>query len=297
MKRWRVLKFVSLTAIISMIACGISDKFLQQAEERIDNLKSMGMPDSALSSIKVFLYQAKDSKQRGHTGMAKKAADSLKINLSKSEKEYQEIVSQKQSSLESLRSTINQARNELSGLALKKVDSLMVPVDSFANKKWYLQAFNLAKDISDKIPELKENIEKANSLRGKIPGKWICTNITKSTENKAINAVEKKVFTFNRDGSVHLIENKKGQSGPYLKEDWEFVSNGKYDILGDTIYLFISRFASVRQNFHRMYVENGKKLWKNEPQPTYDSTITDGSQDRFIAYNDLLEDFKQVNKY
>jgi hypothetical protein len=46
-----------------------------------------------------------------------------------------------------------------------------------------------------------------------------------------------------------------------------------------------------------MYVENGKKLWKNEPQPTYDSTITDGSQDRFIAYNDLLEDFKQVNKY
>lgn len=297
MKRWRVLEFISLTAIVSIVACGVSDKFLQQAETRINNLKSMGMPDSALSSIKVFLYQAKDSKQRGHTGAAREAADSLKINLTRAESEYKEIVSQKQSSLNSLRSTINQARNDLNGLALKKVDSLMVPVDSFANMKWYLQAYNLAKDISDRIPEFKENMEKANSLKGKIPGKWVCTQVTKSKENKAIHAVEKKIFTFNRDGSAKLIENKKGQSGPYLKEDWEFISEGKYDLFGDTICLFIDRFASVRQNFKRMYVEDGKKLWKNEPQPTYDSTITDGSQDRFITFDDLKEDFKQIRKY
>lgn len=293
MKRWwRIAKFVSLTAIISLVACGgVSDKFLEQAEKRIDNLKSMGVPDSALSSVKVNLYQAKDSKQRGHTNVTKKAGSALKKELAVLEADYKVIVAQKQSSLDSLRSVISQARGELSPIAVKKIDSVMVKVDSLANLKWYLEACNVAKGIADRIPDFKKDMSRADELRGKIPGKWVCTNLTKSTENKAINAVEKKIFTFNRDGSVHLIENKKGQSGPYLKEDWEFVSKGTYDIFGDTIYLFISRFASVRQNFHKIYVENGKKVWKNEPQPTYDSAITDGSQDRSITYDVLMDDF------
>ncbi|MDO5576416.1 MAG: hypothetical protein Q4F84_05000 [Fibrobacter sp.] len=293
MKRWwRIAEFVSLTAIISLVACGgVSDKFLEQAETRIDNLKSMGVPDSALSSVKVNLYQAKDSKQRGHTNVTKKAGSALKKELAALEADYKVIVAQKQSSLDSLRSIINQARSELSPIAVKKIDSVMVKVDSLANLKWYLEACNVAKGIADRVPDFKKDMSRADELRGKVPGKWICTNLTKSTENKAINAVEKKIFTFNRDGSVLLIENKKGQSGPYLKEDWEFVSKGTYDIFGDTIYLFISRFASVRQNFHKIYVENGKKVWKNEPQPTYDSAITDGSQDRSITYDVLMDDF------
>ena len=105
-----------------------------------------------------------------------------------------------------------------------------------------------------------------------------------------------KIFTFGRDNKVTLIEKKKGQSGPFLREDWEFRSWGTYDMFGDTIHLFINRFASVRQNFQRLYVEKEgdkitKKTWKNEPQETYDSLITDGSQDRYITYPDLKGDF------
>jgi hypothetical protein len=184
----------------------------------------------------------------------------------------------------------------LSGLQAKKIDSLMVPVDSLLNLKWILSAHTLIKDIEVRLPSLEADQVKSDNLKNTIPGDWICENITKSTEFKEIHAVEKKIFSLSRDGKAKLVENKKGQSGQYLKEDYEFISWGTYDLLGDTLCLFIDRFAAVRQNFEKLYVENGKKVWKKEPQPTYDSSITDGSQNRFITFSDLKEDFKQVKR-
>jgi hypothetical protein len=51
--------------------------------------------------------------------------------------------------------------------------------------------------------------------------------------------------------------------------------------------------------FERMFILDGgkKKEWRKEPKPTYDSTITDGSQDRFISFADLKEDFEQTKKF
>jgi hypothetical protein len=204
--------------------------------------------------------------------------------------------------IDSLRSVIRATKGNLTGMQLKKVDSMMIAVDSFANKKWYLQAYTKAQEIGSRIPEFTKNEAKAKELREIIPGEWVCTNETKDKENKAIHAIEKKIFTFNKDGSTALLETKKGQSGPFLKEDWEFRSWGTYDLNGDTVHLFIKRFASVRQNFERLYVtklDNNKmkKEWRKEPQPTYDSTISDGSQDRYIAFEDLKGDFVQTKKF
>jgi hypothetical protein len=73
------------------------------------------------------------------------------------------------------------------------------------------------------------------------------------------------------------VESKEGQSGTYLKEDWEFQSSGTYDFKGDTIMLSITRFASVRQDFERIHMKDGNAVWVKEPQPRYDSTITNGN--------------------
>jgi hypothetical protein len=40
-----------------------------------------------------------------------------------------------------------------------------------------------------------------------------------------------------------------------------------------------------------MSTKTGKKVWELKKEPTYDSAITDGSQDRWIPFSDLQRDF------
>jgi hypothetical protein len=292
----RLIKLLSLTALLIIVACGVSEKTLTAAEKKLDELKAAGVPDSTLSTVKVHLYQARDARERGNTGVAKTAAANMKRELNAVEEHYKTEINRLMPVIDSLRSVIRAARSGLSGLQLKKIDSMMVPVDSFANMKWYLQAYHHAQEIGNRIPEFNKNEEKSKEIKQKLPGQWVCTNVTKSKEVKGVHAVEKKIFTFGRDGKITLVENKKGQSGPFLKEDWEYRSWGTYDLFGDTIHLFINRFAAVRQNFNRLnFKKEGdkivKKWWEPEINETYDSTITDGSQDRYITYPDLTADF------
>jgi len=297
MRKWG-LHLIGLTAIVVLAGCGgVSQETLDQAQKRIDNLKSQGIPDSMLSMAKVYLAQAIICKDKGKTPEAKKAADELEKQLTDVEKYYKENVSNLLPSIESLKSQIKSARSEFSALQAKRIDSMVNVVDSFVNIKFYLQANNTAKEIVNSIRKFREDQKKANEIIKKIPGEWVCTNHIKGTENKEINAIEKKIFTFDKKGGVKLVENKKGRSGPFLKEDYEYRSVGTWDVLGDTIYLFVNRFTAVRQNFERMHKEDNKLIWKKENHAPYDSAITDGSQDRSIIYADLLSDFVQTKRF
>lgn len=297
MQKWG-LNFISLTAIIAITGCGgVSKKSIDTAHKRIETLKSQGVPDSMLSMAKVYLNQVEIFQEKGKTPDAKKSAIELEKQLADAENFFKNSVSNLLPSIEALKSKIKSSRSEFSALQGKKIDSMLTVVDSFVGIKWYLQANNTAQEIANRIPQFREDQQKANEIMKKVPGEWVCTNHIKGTENKEINALEKKIFSFDRKGSVKLIENKKGRSGPYLKEDYEYRSVGTWDVLGDTIYLFINRFTAVRQNFERMYKENNKFIWKKENHPPYDSTITDGSQDRNIIFADLLGDFQQTRKF
>jgi len=262
----RLIKLFSLTALLTIVACGVSEKTLISAEKKVEELKAAGVPDSTLSSVKVYLYQAKDAREKGNRGVANTAAAAMKKELAAVDAQYKQDLARLGPVVDSLKSVIRAAKSSLAGLQAKKIDSMMVAVDSFYNKKWYLQAHTKAMEIANFLPELNKCEERAAELRKLVPGQWVCTNVTKSKEVKGVYAVEKKIFTFGRDGKVTLVENKKGQSGPFLKENWEFRSWGTYDMLGDTIHLFINRFAAVRQDFTRLYVENvggrKKKVWK-----------------------------------
>lgn len=292
------LHLIGLTAVVLMVGCGgVNQKTLDSAQKRIDTLKSQGVPDSLLSMAKVYLSQVKVFKEKGKAPDANKAAVELEKQLQDVENYYKNSISNLLPSIESLKSNIKNARAEFSALQGKKIDSILTVVDSFVGIKWYLQAHTTAQELANRIPQFREDQKKAEAILKKIPGEWVCTNHIKGTENKEINALEKKIFTFNKNGSVKLVENKKGRSGPFLKEDYEYRSSGSWDVLGDTIYLFVNQFAAVRQNFERMHKEGKKLIWKKESHPGYDSTITDGSQDRNIIYADLLEDFKQTRKF
>ena len=291
MKKGSLLKLLSLTAIVSMVACSVSEKSLESGQARIDALKAQGMPDSLLSQAKIYLCQARDEKKRNNNSVSVKAADSLKIILTQLESSYKTDLSNLSSQIEAMRSQVNEERSQVTGLQVVRIDSMMHVVDSFVNIKWYPDALAKIKKVIADLPQIKIDEQKAAEIKGKVGGTWICTNVTKHSEDKTVNAVEKKTFIFNNDGSCKFIENKKGKSGPFLKEDYEFISYGTYGFKGDTVYLAIKRFAAVRQNFERLFIEGKNRTWKKDIQPTYDSTITDKSQDRYIAYPDLVSDF------
>jgi hypothetical protein len=296
----RLLLYVVLTAFFGSVGCGPSDNSLNNDDKRIKALKAKGVPDSSLSPAIVCLYQARETKKKSEWGECRKASKQLRIELAKSEAVYRDNISTLKPSIDSLRSVLTSARNNYSHLELKKFDSLLAIVDSFIRIDWLLQAHTKAQQIVAMIPAFTFDSDRSKELRDRVPGEWICSNVTKSPENKAINAVENKIFTFNKDGSAKFVENKKGQSGPYLKEDWEFVTTGTWDVNGDTVLLFCKRFAAVRQNAERLFVtkDNRPIEWKKEPPgPTYDSLITDGSQDRSVTFTDLNEDFKQSKKF
>jgi hypothetical protein len=292
--------FVYLTALLTLlVACGVSERTLADAEKRMNKLNEMGVPDSALSQAKVYFYEAKEAKRKNNGGAAKKAISTMNELLADLEAQYSKKFEDIQPVIDSIRTVANNKKQEFSGSQLHKVDSTLAVIDSLESINMVLEAHGVGKDLLEWLPLLERDEEIAKKLRKKIPGEWVCTNITKSSENPRINAVEKKIFTFYKNGKAKLVESKNGQSGPYLKEDWQFISEGSYNIAGDTIVLKIERFASIKQDFERMHMEdNGKKrYWKKEEGETYDSTITDGSQDRFIIYDDLVEDFKMVKNF
>jgi len=292
MKKAVLSVLLSLGIMMFIGACSVSQRTLDDAQKRVDVLKEKGVPDSSLSTALVYIFQAKDANQRGNKGLARLSADSMQILIAQAEAAYSDNLVKMKPEIDSLVIIMTQAKAKLTGLQAKKVDSAMKIIDSFNQKNWIYQVETNAKAaVKDLLPQLKFNEDRARELRDRLPGEWVCTNKTKSDENKAINAVEKKIFSYTRDGKCKLVETKKGQSSQVLKEDWEFDSYGTYDLLGDTVFMFINRFVCAKQNFDNLSTKDGKKTWTLKKEPTYDSAITDGSQDRWIPYTDLQKDF------
>ncbi|MCL2689076.1 MAG: hypothetical protein FWE57_04430 [Chitinispirillia bacterium] len=288
-----------VAALVFTVGCGggVSEQSLEDAQKRIDVLRSKGLPDDKVSGARVHIFSAREHLGKGNKGPARVAVDSLNAYLDRAEKFYNEQVSTLGPKIESAKAEANKAKAELTGHQVRKIDSTIAVIDSFKRMDWLLQSNNIAQELVALLPSLREDEVKSKNLRRLVPGEWVVETRTRSEANRDINALERKVFTFHRDGKVNLVENKRGQSGEFLKEDWEFRSWGTYDLKGDTIMLSISRFASVRQNFERIHRVDGNMVWKKEQQPTYDSTITDGSQDRFVTWEDLKTDFRQVKRF
>ncbi len=284
---------LSALLTVAFIGCSVSDKKLAEYETGIAALTQKGVPDSILSSARVFLAQAVYSKGKSDNSMANASADSCKKEIAKAQAFYTEKAAMLKSSIDSLKSIIAIGRKGLEGYPRKKLDSLAARSDSFAGIGWILQTEQTLKVAAECIPTLKLNSDRGLEVRPELIGSWESEQKSSSETDKKVNAIENKIFTFNADGTALLVEKKKGQSNPRLKEDWEFRSYGTFDLYGDTIFIYVNRFQSVRQNFEERYTEKGKDSWRKKPQPTYDSLITDGSQNRWTAFVDLKTDFKK----
>ncbi|MDR3013609.1 MAG: hypothetical protein LBU70_10470 [Chitinispirillales bacterium] len=129
-------------------------------------------------------------------------------------------------------------------------------------------------------------------LADQILGEWVYEDIKSHPGHKEAYAITRKVFLFQPDGSAYLVESRKGRYNLPLIEDWEFRTWGTYDTRGDTIMFAVNRLAAVRQNFWTL--DRAKGRWVEQSQAPFDTLITDGSQDRFITFSDLIRDFRKV---
>ena len=293
--RWRALCLFTagLTALAALSGCGVSERRLDTAESRIDALREKGVPDSSLSRPLVYLYQARSEMKRGNSGPAKVAADSMELLIAKAESYYNDHVTQLGPTVERLKHNARTQAGELTGFQKVRFDSVAALVDSFVSIGWLLQAQARAEDLVALVPSLRFDEERARELLPRIPGTWVCSERITSSTIKEINATKEQTFRFGRDGSVEFTQKESGQQSPTMKVSYEFVNNGTWELAGDTIRLAIDRFRRVRENAETMFYDpkTGQRRWEKESKPPFDSTITDGSQDLFITFTDLQEDF------
>jgi hypothetical protein len=285
---------IAIPALLMLIGCGVNDEKLEVANGRLAELTSKGLPDSLVSPAKVKLYETEESRKRSRNGQANNAFKEAITALDVAEAALEKAVTEKKPAvLADYSAKKEDATNTLKGLHLKAADSLLNVVDSLINIDFIYKAENKMIAVTELLPELKKQQKVADKLRPRIPGTWRYEAVASHAEDKSVNAVEKKTFSFYKNGKAKFVEQKKGKSSPFLKEDWLFITKGEWDLKGDTIHLLASQFACPRQKFTEKHIKDGKTVWENKNQPTYDSTITDGSQNRFITIQDLREDYKR----
>jgi hypothetical protein len=103
--------------------------------------------------------------------------------------------------------------------------------------------------------------------------------------------VERTEIHMRPDGSLFIMEGKKGKGTDGTMEDWLFESRGTWDLMGDVAHHYIAREKRVRHKFKAMDPSVGKMREKIEPP--YDSAVTKGTKDRFASWDALNKDYQR----
>lgn len=266
-----------------VIATGcVSQKAIDTYQARLKALEEKGVPDSLLSSIRVYISQANEGKKSGIGSVVKSSMDSLKVYVTAAEKWSDALVLAAKPRVDSLQKLFTGQKAKLTGLQLKEADSLLSLIDSYVKKNWYLQARMTAEHLDTVMALLLKDEEASQKVAPQLPGTW--TKIKKHTENGA-NAMEKRVVTFEKDGTFKMDEQMKGQTSPVLKEDWQFLSQGIYALKADTLLLSVKKEQCIRETYENLV--NGK--WVKHEKKAYDTTITNGSKDQYFTF-DYMKD-------
>ncbi len=286
--------FSAIAIAVVLTGCGVSKKQLDSASERLDKLTSSGLPDSLLFTAKSDLFDAKQAQKDNQGSLVKECYKRAIEAMENAESVLTQSLSEKKPQMVNRLAALKEsAKTELTGMHQTAIDSVLDSINTLIEKDWILEAEKHASFADTLLASLKEQQVQATKLRGVILGTWKFEKHITSSVDYTVDAKEEKIFTFLPDGKATFVEQKKGKSGHSLKEDWRFESYGTWDIKGDTIHVKTSRFACVKQNFEEEKMVNGKPVWEKANKPTYDSTITDGSQDRFVTYTSLMDDFKK----
>jgi hypothetical protein len=284
----RILSVLSVCflLVVMLAGCGVSEKKLKDAEQRMQTLQDNGVPDSLLTEARVLISQSRTSKKLGNGIGAKTQFDSAMSILAKAEGNYGATTTEIKPSVEAARKSLGDRKLNLSGVILKEADSLLGVIDALINANKWPDAKAKCQEIEAIFAGLEKDQKLVKEVRPKIIGTWSGTYDDKANGAKA---VEKKQFTFGAEGKIDITEERSGLTSPEFKEDWKFQSGGTYDLKGDTILISITHEKRLKM----VYQHLKQKKWVKDEKPPYDSVITSGKKDRWMAFADLKENFKK----
>ena len=269
---------------------GLNKKKTQDVENRLKILESKGVPDSLTAGVKVFLYNYATAKKLGNSTDASKMTDSIFNTLANAEKWYQDFLNQNKSQVLSSLSSLQSQKANLSGLQLRAADSLSTAIDSLVKADLLIKAKEKVSEALALMPALLKDQKTAIKTRPTLLGNWKDVHVVKAEEGN-FKYTESTTYSFKSDGTFEGSETRKGQSSPYFKEDWQFLSWGTYDLKGDTVCLFVTREKCPRQIYTQLNTKDNK--WKEDKKAIYDSTITDRGKDRSIPFTFLKQNYKK----
>jgi hypothetical protein len=273
-----------------ILGCGVSEKKLNSAEQRIQTLLANGVPDSLLTEAKVLVSQSRTSKKLGNGITAKAQYDSAIKIIANAEASYGATTAEIKPYVESTRKLLGEKKLNFSGTILKEADSILAQIDNLIKANNWPKAKSKCIEAESLFVGLEKDQKLAKEVKNKVIGTWIGSQ--KITEDGA-NALEKKQFVFTADGKINMVEERSGLTTPNFKEDWKFESSGTYDIKGDTIFISVTREKCLKQTYYHLKESGSKKEWVKVEKPPYDSVITSGLKDRFVTFEYLKENFKK----
>jgi hypothetical protein len=305
----RVLSICFLSVVFLFTGCKSYDQKVEAVQSRLKVLEDKGLPDSVITPVRISIVASQGEKKRNRGGEANKKLNEATLAVKKAEDFFENSLSVKKPEITAKFNSVKEKVNkELKGLHKYDADSLLGEVDSFLKKDFVFKAERALDKFEKDYPKMARAQVVADSLRPKVRGRWIFSETTKNLEDKNVNAVEKKVFTFEGNGKSMFIEEKHGQSAPNLKEDWKFETWGNWDMKGDTVWVIATKFTQNKQTFWQYnentkkwgHMNNENKFVENKPNEIAAETLTlDKNKDaivkqnRYILYQDLLDEYKK----
>lgn len=272
---------------LALTGCGVSEKQLNETEARLTALSERGVADSVLSEAKVHIFNARTANKLGDGGKAKKEAGAAEAIIESQESALAARNEKLKPVVGSTRDELSSRSAELTGLHKKAADSILAIADTLIARAWYAQAQEELSVLKSLLPGLVEAEGTAEKTRARVLGTWVRSE----TEGRARHRTR---YVFKSDGNFTWVEEKKGQSTEFLKEDWKFISSGSFALKGDTVHLFVEREQCPRQVYWNYRTVDGKRKWVKEESATYDSTITGGAKDQYMTYEYMRKHLKKT---
>ncbi|MDR2728684.1 MAG: hypothetical protein LBB56_06080 [Chitinispirillales bacterium] len=282
----RVLFMAAALAIFAVTGCG-SKVSVEEGKAKIEELASKGVPEREMSSLKMYVFQMETAKKTGNSSVFRTYQDSLTRELGSFESKMNALLEQSGPFMDSLRLACTEKMADLKGLHLKEAEKGAAIVDSIMKTNQKLMARSRLEAFALDVDTLVQQQKVADSLRPQFVGRWITES---ESADRQYKLVERTEIHMRNDGTLFIMEGRKGDTGPDSKEHWEFNSTGTWDILGDVAHHYITKEKRVRQEF-QFRDQSGK--WNKKTEPPYDSAITKGAKDRYAAWESLNKDYKR----
>jgi len=283
-------KTLCLAALAAALAVGCGSKVsLEDGKAKVAELAAKGVPEREMSDIKMYIFQMETAKKTGNGGQFRVYQDSLTSALGGFEEKMSAVLESAGPYMDSVIRACDEKITGLKGLHLEAARKSRAPVDSLMKiESQKLYARSRLQDFALEVDTLVTLQKLADSLRGEFVGIWV---MEQEPADSRFKMVERTEIHMKPDGSLFIMEGKKGQISEDAKEDWLFESRGTWDVMGDVAHHYITKEKRVRQIFEGIDPQTGS--WRKQSQPPYDSTLAKGTKDRFWAYDELKKDYKR----